>query len=104
MRPIYPTRKYLLPVFVPEAKAIIDAPLDPMYLVSCFQEGRQDQPNFVVDSDTISIHSKGEESVWDDERRIVALRKYYALHNKAENTVSESKMDGLSVLHFCTSV
>jgi len=32
MRPIYPTRKYLLPVFVPEAKAIVDATLDPMYL------------------------------------------------------------------------
>ena len=62
------------------------------------------QPNFVVDSDTISIHSKGGESVWDDERRIVALRKYYALHSKVENTVSESKMDGHSVLHFCTSV
>ena len=49
------------------------------------------QPIFVVDSDTLSIHSKGEVSVWDDERGIVALRKFYALRDEAENTVSESK-------------
>jgi hypothetical protein len=28
------------------------------------------QPVFVVDSDTVSIHSKPEESTWDDERGI----------------------------------
>jgi serine/arginine repetitive matrix protein 2 len=49
------------------------------------------QPIFIVDSDTLSVHSKGEESVWDDERGIVALRKFYALRDEAENTVSESK-------------
>ncbi len=49
------------------------------------------QPIFVVDLDTLSIHSKGEESVWDDEQGIVAQRKFYALRDEAENTVSESK-------------
>lgn len=57
---------------------------------------RKDEPStrqtiFIVDSDTMSIHSKGEESVWDDERGIVALRKFYALRDEAENTVTESK-------------
>jgi hypothetical protein len=49
------------------------------------------QPIFIVEPDTISIHSKGEEPVWDDERGIVALRKFYALRDEAENTVLESK-------------
>jgi len=49
------------------------------------------QAIFVIDSDTLSVHSKGEESVWDDERGIVALRKFYALRDEAENTVLESK-------------
>ncbi|KAF5333934.1 hypothetical protein D9758_018161 [Tetrapyrgos nigripes] len=47
------------------------------------------QSVFVVDADTASIHST--ESFWDDERGIVALRKYYDLRNEAEHTVSESK-------------
>lgn len=34
------------------------------------------QPFFVVDSDTVSIHSKPEESTWDDKRGITTLRKY----------------------------
>jgi hypothetical protein len=46
---------------------------------------------FVVDSDTASIHSKPEESAWDDERGITTLRKYYALRDEAENVVVESK-------------
>ena len=49
------------------------------------------QPIFVVDSDTVSIHSKPEESTWDDERGITTLRKYYALRDEAENVVVESK-------------
>jgi hypothetical protein len=49
------------------------------------------QPDFVVDSDTISIHSKPEESTWDDEHGITTLRKYYALRDEAENVAVESK-------------
>ena len=49
------------------------------------------QPVFVVDSDTVSIHSKPEESTWDDECGITTLRKYYALRDEAENVVVESK-------------
>ena len=49
------------------------------------------QPVFVVDSDTVSIHSKPEESTWDDEHGITTLRKYYALRDEAENVVVESK-------------
>lgn len=49
------------------------------------------QAIIVVDSDTASIHSKTEESRWDDEHGIVALRKFYALRDEAENTVSESR-------------
>ena len=36
---------------------------------------------YIVDSDTKSIHSKPEESTWDDECRITTLRKYYALRD-----------------------
>ncbi len=41
------------------------------------------QAVFVVDSDTASFdgHSQLEESMWSDERGIVALRKYYALRD-----------------------
>ena len=49
------------------------------------------QPVMIVDSDTVSIHSKPEESTWDDERGITTLRKYYALRDEAENVVVESK-------------
>ena len=49
------------------------------------------QPVFVVDSDTVSIHSKPDESTWDDEHGITTLRKYYALRDEAENVVVESK-------------
>lgn len=57
---------------------------------------RKDDPTtrqtiLIVDPDTMSVHSKGEETVWDDERGIVALRKFYALRDEAENTVTESK-------------
>ena len=46
------------------------------------------QPVFVVDSNTISIHSKPEESTWDDEHEITTLREYYALRDEAENVGS----------------
>jgi len=49
------------------------------------------QPVFIVDSDTVSIHSKPDEFTWDDERGITNLRKYYALRDEAENVVVESK-------------
>ena len=59
------------------------------------------QPVFVVDSDTLSIHSKPEESTWDDERGITTLRKYYALRDEAENVVVESKRTWLDTpFHF----
>lgn len=32
-----------------------------------------------------------EMTIWDDERGIVALRKYYALRDEAENTVTDSR-------------
>ena len=37
---------------------------------------------------TVSIHSKPEESTWDDEHEITTLRKYYALRDEAENVGS----------------
>lgn len=50
------------------------------------------QPVYVVDADdTRSIDSGNSISLWDDDHGIVALRKYYALRDEAENTVSESK-------------
>ncbi len=51
------------------------------------------QAVFVVDSDTASFdgHSQLEESMWNDERGIVALRKYYALRDEAHTTVRESR-------------
>lgn len=45
---------------------------------------------YVVGSDTESIQDP-EESIWDDERGIVALRKYYTLKDEAQETVLESQ-------------
>ena len=45
---------------------------------------------YVVGSDTESIQDP-EESIWDDERGIVALRKYYTLKDEAQETVAESQ-------------
>ena len=42
---------------------------------------------FIVDPEAASVSS-----MWDDDRGIVALRKYYALRDEAENTVTESKL------------
>ncbi|KAF5320363.1 hypothetical protein D9611_011342 [Ephemerocybe angulata] len=55
----------------------------------------QQSPNdstavYVVGSDTESIHNP-EECVWDDERGIVALRKFYHLKDEAQYTVQESQ-------------
>lgn len=49
------------------------------------------QAVYIVDSDTASINSRPDESTWDDEKGIVALRKYYALRDEAKDTVTESK-------------
>lgn len=52
----------------------------------------QSPPVFIVGSDTDSIHSNIEDSMtWDDEKGIVALRRYYALHDEVQNAVTESK-------------
>jgi hypothetical protein len=34
-------------------------------------------------------------SIWDDEQGIVALRRYYALRDEAQDTVTESKRQWL---------
>ncbi|KAJ7342323.1 hypothetical protein DFH08DRAFT_1011785 [Mycena albidolilacea] len=46
---------------------------------------------FIVDPDSGSVHLSADGVDWDDERGIVALRKYYALRHEAEDTVTESK-------------
>ena len=45
-------------------------------------------PVYVVDPETSSVDSF---SLWDDERGITALRRYYALRDEAEGAVTESK-------------
>ena len=51
------------------------------------------QPIFIVEPDTPSLdNGSPEESIWDGENGIVTLRKYYALRDEAESTVSESKL------------
>ncbi|KAG1723926.1 uncharacterized protein EDB91DRAFT_1171738, partial [Suillus paluster] len=45
-------------------------------------------PVFVADPETASVDSV---SLWDDERGIMALRKYYALRDEAQDTVTESQ-------------
>jgi hypothetical protein len=46
---------------------------------------------FIVDPDSGSVDLSADGVDWDDERGIVALRKYYALRHEAEDTVTESK-------------
>lgn len=54
------------------------------------------QPVFIVDPETASIDTLNPgSSVWDEERGIVALRKYYALRDEAQDTVTESKRQWL---------
>ncbi|KAG1727136.1 hypothetical protein EDB19DRAFT_1914356 [Suillus lakei] len=45
-------------------------------------------PVFIADPETASVDSV---SLWDDERGIMALRKYYALRDEVEDTVTESQ-------------
>ncbi|KAG5641013.1 hypothetical protein DXG03_006381 [Asterophora parasitica] len=47
------------------------------------------QPIFIVEPETAA--ASPEVSIWDDENGIIALRKYYALRNEAQTTVTESK-------------
>ncbi|RDB27260.1 hypothetical protein Hypma_004359 [Hypsizygus marmoreus] len=47
------------------------------------------QPIFIVDPDT--VEASPEQSIWDNENGIIALRKYYALKDEAQTTVVESK-------------
>ena len=50
------------------------------------------QPIFIVDPEMASIDSLSPEpSIWDDERGVVALRRYYALRDEAQDTITESK-------------
>jgi serine/arginine repetitive matrix protein 2 len=49
------------------------------------------QPILVVDPDSSSDYSRPSSSIWDDDRGIVALRRYYELRNEADHTVAESK-------------
>jgi serine/arginine repetitive matrix protein 2 len=54
------------------------------------------QPIFIVDPETASIDSLSPgSSIWDDERGIMALRKYYALRDEAQDMVTESKRQWL---------
>jgi hypothetical protein len=46
---------------------------------------------YVVGSDTESIYNADDPSTWDDERGIVALRKFYNLKDEAHTTVQESQ-------------
>ena len=69
----------------------IEEEASPAKSLSSKDDATSRQPVFVVDADTASIHSKLEESVYNDEQGIIVLRKFYALRDEAENTVSESK-------------
>ncbi|KAH6901141.1 hypothetical protein BKA70DRAFT_1115030 [Coprinopsis sp. MPI-PUGE-AT-0042] len=46
---------------------------------------------YVVDSDSQSIISVDQETSWDDERGIMAMRKFYTLKDEAHVTVEESR-------------
>ncbi|KAJ6619274.1 hypothetical protein B0H10DRAFT_2216971 [Mycena sp. CBHHK59/15] len=46
---------------------------------------------FIVEPDVGSVDLTNYASGWDDERGIIALRKYYALRHEAEDTVTESR-------------
>jgi hypothetical protein len=86
-----------------EANVIVDVTLRPMYLGPQFTRAlKKDnttrrQPIIILDLDTVSIY---EESVWDDDRSIVGLRKFYALRDMAVSEYSQGEQDGHSVLHF----
>jgi hypothetical protein len=48
------------------------------------------QPVFIVDPETASV-DLNPDSVWVEETGIIALRRYYALRDEAQDTVVESK-------------
>lgn len=48
------------------------------------------QAVFIVEPEEPSYGSPSANSIWDDERGIVALRKYYALRDEANHAVDES--------------
>jgi hypothetical protein len=50
------------------------------------------EPVFIVDPETASANVNSDShSVWDDETGIIALRRYYALRDEAQDAVVESK-------------
>ena len=50
------------------------------------------EPVFIVDPDTASADmNSSSHSLWDDETGIIALRRYYALRDEAQDAVVESK-------------
>ncbi|KAF5376919.1 hypothetical protein D9615_007315 [Tricholomella constricta] len=51
------------------------------------------QPIFIVEPETTA--ASHEISIWDDENGIIALRKYCALRDEAQTTVTESKLTWL---------
>jgi hypothetical protein len=54
------------------------------------------QPIFIVDPETASMDNLFPRApIWDDEQGIVALRRYYALRDEAQDTVTESKRQWL---------
>ena len=54
------------------------------------------QPIFIVDPEMTSMNNlTPSASIWDDEQGIVALRRYYALREEAQDTVTESKRQWL---------
>lgn len=50
---------------------------------------------YVVGSDTESVYDSETVGLWDDERGLVALRKFYHLKDEARTTVDESRMTWL---------
>ena len=61
---------------------------DTLKLAEAAKKTMDPPPVFVVDPETSSVDSF---SLWDDERGITALRRYYALRDEAEGAVTESK-------------
>jgi hypothetical protein len=64
-------RRLSLPVYETTEEEV--GPCPSKSIASKKDDTTRRQPIFVVDLDTISVHSKGEESVWDNEQDIVAL-------------------------------
>ncbi|KAG5650532.1 hypothetical protein H0H81_011921 [Sphagnurus paluster] len=65
------------------------SPIRPSDVASKFDSPTICQPIFIVEPETAD--ASPETSIWDDENGIIALRKYYALKDEAQTTVTESK-------------